>query len=194
MNTTNRNRNQNQNRSNHDSDRAASTIQRCYRRHSATGVATRKLMSGDFGSIAVAAMTYDSSDDGSDVPGVTETTEHQDDEDEDEDEVSTEYSKRTHVKGIIAVTKTVRGLVVKGLVDLVASDSPVDEDDVITVTASLQGESTGAVAGGGTGGGASGGASGGTSGGAGGGAGGGTSAGASGGGSGGASGGTTSPQ
>jgi hypothetical protein len=163
MNTTNRNQNQNQNESNQESDRAASTIQRCYRQHSAiTGAASLTLMYGDFGSVAVAvaAMTYDSSDDSSDVPDVAETTEHQDDDDDDEyagEDRWEEYdSKKTHLKGILAVTKTVKGLVV-----LLASDSLVDEDDVIAVATIFQGESTGAAAGGGAGGGASGGAGGG---------------------------------
>jgi hypothetical protein len=50
----------NQNESNHESDNAASTIQRLYRRHSSTALSSLALMSVDFGSVAVAAMTYDS--------------------------------------------------------------------------------------------------------------------------------------
>lgn len=84
----NNNTNQNQIQSNHESDSAASTIQRWYRRHSATGASSLTLMPEDFGSVTIVAMTYDSSNEAD----VTETMEHQDDEHEHDD--STTYGGR----------------------------------------------------------------------------------------------------
>jgi hypothetical protein len=150
MNTTNRN----QNESNHESGSAASVIQRYYRRHSATRGSSLTLMPGDFGSVAVAAMTYDSSS----VADVTETTEHQNDKHEGED--STEHPgeekerKRSHLWGVAAIAGTFVGMVGLAL----ASGPPVDEDDAIAVATIFQGKGLGVVAGGGTGGGTGGGA------------------------------------
>jgi hypothetical protein len=149
-----------QNECNHEFDSAASAIQRCYRRHSATRESSLTLMPGDFGSVAVTVMPYDSSN----VAGVTETTEDQDDEHEDKEE---KERKRSHLWGVAAIAGTFVGMV--GLALL--SGPPVDEDDAIAVAAIVQGKGAGAIAGGGTGGGTC----------AGGGAGGGASAGASGG-------------
>jgi hypothetical protein len=143
MNTTN------QNERNHEYESAASTIQRCYRRHSTTRESSLTLMPGDFGSVAVTAMTYDSSN----VVDATETSEHQDDEHEDKDPTKhpggEKERKRSHLWGVAAVAGTFVGMVGLALV----SGPPVDEDDAIAVAAIFQGKGAGAIAGGGTGGG-----------------------------------------
>jgi hypothetical protein len=168
----------NQNESNHESNSAASTIQRCYRRrqHSATRVSSLTLVYGDFGiSEKEDRDKYDSHDlvtpeatelgfpmsyklQESDMADVTKTTKHQDDEHEDED--SKEHPgedrgeekerKRSHSRGFAAITKPDYSVTVDafGLLEAVHGE----------VTGGGTGAGGGAAGGGAAGGGAGGGA------------------------------------